>query len=140
MQLREAFKRGIETTLAVLDEDLCKIEQWAKGREYRSVLYTERNTLSEEQCKAILSEIAGMRELLRELRDDLGLEGRVRSAASDIWGKCAILAVDLEELKGRYLSRYGTPPAELVEYLDPRVIRLIASVNHIFRLVEKSRI
>jgi len=92
------------------------------------------------QREAILSEVAGMREMLRELRDDLGLEGRVRGAANDIWGKCAILSINLVELEGRHLAGYGEPPGELIEYLDPRVKWLIASINHLFRLVEKSRI
>ena len=140
MQLGDNFKRGIETTLALLDEALCEMEEWARGREQRSVLYSERNTLSAAQRDEILSEVAGMREMLRELQNDLELQGRLRGGANDIWGKCAVLAVNLEELKGRHLTRYGTPPQDLVEYLDPRVERLIASVNNIFRLVEKSKI
>lgn len=71
---------------------------------------------------------------------DLGLEGRVRGGANDIWGKCAVLAVNLEELKGKHLARYGELPRDLVEFLDPRIERLIASINHIFRLAEKSKI
>jgi len=140
MQLGENFKRGIETTLVVLDEALCEFEEWANGRERRSVFYSDRNTLSARQRDVILSEVAGMRKMLQELKDDLGLEGRVRGGANDIWGKCAILAVNLEEMKGKHLARYGNPPRDLVEYLDPRVKRLIATVNRIFRLVDKSRI
>jgi hypothetical protein len=140
MQLRENFKRGIETTLVFLDEALCEFESWAKGRERCSVFYSERNTLSDAQRDAILSEVAGMREMLRELRDNLGLEGRVRGGANDIWGKCAILSVNLAELQGKHLARYGKAPPGLVEYLDPRVKRLIASINYLFRLVEKSKI
>ena len=140
MQLGESFKRGIEITLVALDEALCEFEQWAQGREQQSVFYSERNTLSAAQRDEILSEVAGMREMLRELQIGLGLEGRVRGGANDIWGKCAILAVNLEELKGKHLAGYGEPPPELVEYLDPRMERLIASLNNIFRLTEKSKI
>jgi hypothetical protein len=140
MQLGESFKRGIEITLVGLDEALCDFEQWAQGREQRSVFYSERNALSPAERNTILSEVAGMREMLREIKDDLGLEGRVRDGANDIWGKCAILAVNLEELKGKHLAGYGEPPPDLVEYLDPRMERLITSLNHIFRLTEKSKI
>jgi hypothetical protein len=140
MHIGENFKRVIEATLAVLDEALCEFEEWAKGRERRSVFYSEKNTLSDAQRDAILSEVAGMREILRELQDDLGLEGRVRGGANDIWGKCAVLAVNLEELKGEHLARYGNPPPELVKHLDPRIKRLIVSINRIFQLVDKSRI
>jgi len=140
MQLGENFKRGIETTLAILDEALCEFEEWGNGRERRSVFYSEHNTLSPSQREQILSEVTGMREMLRELRGDLELEGRIRGVANNIWGKCAVLSVNLEELKGKHLGGYGEPPRRLVEYLDPRIKRLIASINHIFRLVEKSRI
>ncbi len=140
MQLGDNFKRGIETTLVVLDRALCEFEQWAQGHEQQSVLYSERNTLSGVQREEILREVVGMRETLRELQDDLGLEGRVRGVANNIWGTCAVLAVNLEELRGKHLARYGTPPEELVDYLDPQIERLISSVNLIFRLVEKSKI
>ena len=140
MQLGENFKRGIETTLAILDEALCEFEEWGNGRERRSVFYSEHNTLSPSQREQILSEVTGMREMLRELRGDLELEGRIRGVANNIWGKCAVLAVNLEELKGKHLTRYGKVPSDLVEYLDPRIEPLIASINHIFRLVDKSRI
>ena len=140
MQLGENFKRGIETTLVSLDEALCEFELWANGRELRSVLCSERNKLSPAQREAILSEVAGMREMLRELRDDLGLEGRIRGGANNISGTCAVLSVNLEELKGRHLGRYGEPPPELLEYLDPRIKSLMTSLNHIFRLAENSKI
>jgi len=140
MQLGENFTRSIETTLVLLDEALCEFQEWAQGREQRSVFYSERNTLSDAQRDAILSEVAGMRQILRELQDDLGLEGRVSGGANTIWGKCAVLSVNLEELKGRHLGRYGKPPRELIEYLDPRIDQLMASLQHIFRLAEKSKI
>lgn len=140
MQVRDSIKRSIETTLVILDEALCQFEEWARGKERHAVFYQERNSLSEAQRAEILLEIANMREIFRELQDDLGLEGRVRGVADNIWGSCAVLAVDLQEIKGRYLHRYGNPPPELVAYLDPRLERLIAAVNQIFRTVEKSRI
>jgi len=67
------------------------------------LFYSERNTLSPAQQEAILSEVAGMREMLQELRDDLGIEGRIRGGANSIWGKCAVLAVNLD-MEGFWLS------------------------------------
>jgi hypothetical protein len=84
MQLGDNFKRGIEATLAVLDEALCKFEEWAHEREQRSVFFSEHNSLSPAQREQILSEVAGIREMLRELRDDLGLEGRINGVANKI--------------------------------------------------------
>lgn len=139
MQINENFKNRIATTLLLLDEAICEFEQWANGRENKSVLYSERNNLSKDQRQEILLKIGEMQEVLKELQHELGLATKIHSGAQDIWGKCAVLSVNLEELKGKHLVGYGNPPKEMSEYLDPRIDRLIASVDYIFRLVEKSR-
>jgi hypothetical protein len=40
-ELSGGQRRTIATTLTILDEALCEFELWAKGREVRSVLYSE---------------------------------------------------------------------------------------------------
>jgi hypothetical protein len=134
--LSEPHKRGINTTLTLLDEALNELEQWGHGREIRSVLYMETNTLSPEQRKAILSEVKNMRERLLELRNTLHLEGSTRDAVRTIRGQCSSVWVNLSELQGRHLSRYGEPPLGLAEYLEPRIEELIGHMRYISRLVE----
>jgi len=130
-EVRETHKRGISITLAILDETLCEVEQWANGREIRSVFYTERNTLSGWQRQEMLFEIAQMRSLLQELRGTLGLEPTVQDVGAAIRGKCAGLWEHIVELKAKYLTRYGDVPAGLGDYLDPRAERLIQGITHI---------
>ncbi len=48
-----------------------------------------------------------MRARLLLLRDALGLEGDVQSAAQAIWGQCSSLREQLIELEGKRLKRYG---------------------------------
>jgi len=139
MQLGDNLRRGLETTLGILDEILCEFEEWARGREHRSVLYSEHNSLSPSDRDALLSEIAEMRSVLQEFRDDLALEGRMREAAHSIWGSCAVLLTNLEELTGKHLARYGDIPRQLPEYLEPRIRRLMSSLQHIFRLAAKPK-
>ncbi len=43
--LNEAHHSRIRITLTLLDEALVKFEEWAQGREVRSILYREKNTL-----------------------------------------------------------------------------------------------
>lgn len=129
--ISEAHKRGISITLTLLDETLCEVEQWANGREIQSVFYRERNTPSGSQPQQILSEVAQMRDVLRELQEKLGLEPRIEDVKAAIRGKCSGLWEHIVELKAKYLRRYGEVPAELEEYLDPQAERLIQGILHI---------
>jgi len=127
----EAHKRGISITLTILDETLCEVEQWANGREIQSVFYREHNTLSKSQRQKMLSQIAQMRAILRELQEALGLEPGLEDVRSAIRGKCAGLWEHIVELKAQYLRRYGDVPEELGEYVDPRAEQLIQGILHI---------
>ncbi len=126
--MSDAHKRGISITLVILDETLCEVEQWAKGREMQSVFYKEHNALSTRQRQKMLSEIAEMRSLLQEMRDAIGIEPTVEDAGDAIRGKCSGLWEHIVELKAKHLRRYGEAPAGLGEYLDPRAEQLIQGI------------
>jgi len=131
----ENHRRGISVTLTLLDEALCEIDQWAKGREVRSVLYQERNVLTPRQRKQLLSEVEEVRDVLQHLREDMGLEGKVQDGAARIWSLCAGQWEHLVELEGKHLRRYGSPPPQLVHYLEPKVAELIHRLSRISDLV-----
>jgi hypothetical protein len=134
---RQTHKRGISITLTILDETLCEVEQWANGRELRSVFYRERNALSSRQKEDILAEIGRMRSLLQELQETLGLEPAVQDVGAAIRGKCAGLWEHIVELKSKYLARYGEVPAGLGDYLDPRADQLIQGITHILDALKR---
>lgn len=75
-ELSQGHKNTIATTLAVLDEALCEFEQWAEGREIKSIFYREANELQPEQREAIKNQVARLREKLMEMR---GATARGRS-------------------------------------------------------------
>jgi hypothetical protein len=135
--LSESHRSRIRITLTLLDEALIKFEEWARGREVRSLLYTEENTLSSEERSGILAGIAGMRRIILELRDNLQLEARPQDVAKSIRGHCYILWVDVLEMTGRYLRGFGEPPPELVNYLDPKANRILEYLDHIKILLLK---
>ncbi len=81
--LNEAHNSRIRITLAILDEALVKFEKWAQGREVRSILYREENTLDPERRVGLLGDIAGIPRIIQELRDDLHLEACSTWAASE---------------------------------------------------------
>ena len=67
--LSENHRRGISSTLVLLDEMLCRFERWAEGEAFTGVLYREHNTLSAKHRRRILKEIAALRNLQAEPRD-----------------------------------------------------------------------
>lgn len=135
----DIHRRGITVTLTLVDETLCEVEQWAKGREIKSVLYKERNSLTEKQKQKMLSEIARMRRTLLAISDALGLEAEVCSAANDVRSKCSGLWEHVAELKAKHLKRYGDVPAELEDFLDPLADQLIEGLVHILDAIKIRR-
>jgi len=105
--MSENHRRGISVTLGLLEQALCEFEEWAKGREVRSVLYEEHNDLAEGQREEILREVESMRRVLRQMKHFLDLKDICRSAKGEIWARCSALWEGLVELEGKYLKRYG---------------------------------
>jgi hypothetical protein len=135
VQVGPNHRRGISTTLTFLDEALCEFEQWAKGREMRSVLYKERNMLSPQQRRALLAEIGRVRRLLRDLQDSLGLAASTQDAAQAVWGRCSALREHIVELEARHLRRYGKVSPDLAAFLDPRVEQLLDRLDRMSAIV-----
>ena len=133
--MSENHRRGITTALRFLDEMVCGFEVWARGRQVRSVLYEERNTLSEAQRRELLAEVAAVREALREVKERLGLEGEVLHASRDIWSRASAFREHLMELEGRALRRYGKVPPPLGRFMDALVARLLRRLDRIVAIV-----
>jgi hypothetical protein len=129
--LSESHRSRIRITLTLLDEALCKFVEWAQGREIRAVLYAEDNDLSPRQREEILAGVNDIRQLMGELRDDLELEIHSQSATKAIIASCYILWVDVLESTGKHLRGFGEPPQELVNYLDPKLHRILQYIDSI---------
>ncbi|MCX8053954.1 MAG: hypothetical protein N3B12_09105 [Armatimonadetes bacterium] len=134
--LSEAHRRGIRATLVFVDEALCEIQQWAEGRELCSELYRERNKLSTDQRRLLIGELERMRQVLANLRDELGLEIEVRGAEAAVHSLACSLWPHLAELKGKHLKRYGPASLAAIERLALSVDELIAGVQ---RMAEIAR-
>jgi hypothetical protein len=134
----ENHRRGITTTLTLFDELLCRVEEWAQGREVRSVLHLERNRLTKAQRSRILAEVAKLRRLLESARRQLGLEPAGHDAAADIWSRCAVFREYVMELESRQLHRYGEVPSDLADYVDSLAPRLLAALDRIIAAVSSS--
>lgn len=136
--LSEAHRSRIRITLTLLDEALVKFEEWAQGREVRSVLYCEENTLDPERRAGLLADIAGIRRIMQELRDGLHLKASPQDIAKTMQAHCYILWVDVLEMTGKYLRSFGDPPPGLVHYLDSKAHRILQYLDHLKALLNKS--
>jgi hypothetical protein len=137
--MSDNHKRTISVTLALLDEAMCKFDRWARGEKVNSVLYEMRNSLSDDQRSSLADELHEIREILREIRDHLGLERKVETAEKWMQGECSILWTYLVELEERYLRSYGAVPSGLSEYLDPQVALLTQKMRRISDIVAKKQ-
>jgi hypothetical protein len=118
--LSESHRSRIRVTLTLLDEALVKFEEWAQGREVRSLLYIEENTLTPDERAKLLAAIAEIRCIIKELRDDMGLAACPQDIMKTIRGHCYLLWINVLEMTSKYLRGFGEPPQELIDYLDPR--------------------
>lgn len=139
MDISPNHRKGISVALTSLDEMLCAVEAWARGREAQGVLYRAQNTLSPGRREQLLTEVTLMRQLLKRLVGILGLEGRTETAADDVWGMCAALRAHLMELESGPLHRYGPVSSQLSKLMDSYVPRLIDGLDRISRLVSQDR-
>jgi hypothetical protein len=128
-------RRGITSALAHLDETICDIEQMVNAEDTSSELYMERNALSDSQKREVLLEIAALRRLLAELRQTLNLIPVTRDVGASVSGSCMLLWESVIELQGRYLKRYGEPPKDLVEFLDPKTDEIVCHLDRIVRVL-----
>jgi len=57
MDISPNHRKGISVALTSLDEMLCAVEAWARGREAQGVLYRAQNTLSPGRREQLLTEV-----------------------------------------------------------------------------------
>ncbi len=135
--LGESHRSRIRITLTILDEALTKFAAWAQGQEVRALLYAEENDLSPRQKEELLADVAGIRQVMQELHEDLALETQPQNVTQAIRASCYVLWVDVLEMTGKYLRGFGEPSPQLVDYLDPKAHQILQYLDHIKILLAK---
>jgi len=138
-EFSEDHRRHIGTTLSILDENLCSFERLTRGHAARGVLYEETNDLSPAVRRSIRKEISNLRDLLREMQGDLGLQPTRQTASHLIWIGCSMLWEHLVEIESRYLKAYGPVPAGLASPHDEKTRKVIERLQRISRLARSGR-
>jgi hypothetical protein len=136
IDLSSNYKRAIGMTLTLLDKTICVFDEWAGGREHCSVLYAESNRLTPVQREAILAGTANIRTILKELRDTLGLDITVQSAAGYLWSQCSGLWANLTEIESKRLKGYGDAPQGFAEFFDPKLSEIERRLKDILSILK----
>ncbi len=131
------YKRTIGTAFTLLDKTICEFEEWAGGRERHSVLYVESNGLTPVQREAILAGTAVIRGIIIALKDALGLEVTVQSAAGSIWSQCSALWASLAEIESKRLKGYGAAPQGFAAFFDPTLSEIEKQLNDILGILKR---
>ncbi|MBN1900190.1 hypothetical protein JW926_02540 [Candidatus Sumerlaeota bacterium] len=135
--INENHRRGISSTLILLDEMLCMFENWAKGEAGCGILYREINDLNDSQIKSLLRRISALRNLIGEMRDRLSLSDKTIQLSGKIWAQSSAFSNHLIELESKYLRGYGEIAADAVRYLDAQSHKLVSELKGITKIFKK---
>lgn len=138
IELNENHSRSISITLQLVDRALCEWNDWCTGTLRVGLLYRQLDTLSEAQKNQLRQKIAVIRQLMADLRNDLGLQSKDVPTSSAIAGHASVLWEMLTELNSRGLRAYGAVPEELGAYLDPIGDELAKQMSSISGSLSKS--
>jgi hypothetical protein len=119
IDLSENHRRGISSSLHLLDKQLCQWEQWIEHHPAPGGMYQQRDNLSARQKGEVRRRISEMRRVIVQLREDLKLEPARPTTSSLIVGGANVLWEMLCELNSTSLRGYGDVPTELAQYLNP---------------------
>jgi hypothetical protein len=128
-------RRGLATTLSVLEEMLCEIERTLTGGGYKGVLFELRDDVPSPVKGEILKRISLIKERIEAVAEQFVLSKRSSDASSDFMGKLAYGWEILVGAKARYQRGYGTVAEGLAEVLDPQLDDILVLLDGVRDLV-----
>ncbi len=135
-QLLNPYQRdGLSTTLGVLDEMLCEIEQSVIVGCHKGVLYEMQDDVPAPVKKEIVRRISLTRERIEVITGQFALKKSTHKTSKNFLAKLAYGWEILEGAKARHLQRYGAVALELAEVLDPQLNNIIILVDEMRDLV-----
>ena len=135
-QLLNPYQRnGLSTTLSILDEMLCEIEQTMIGSGHTGVLHKMQDDVPTPVKKEIVNRISLIRDRIEVMKEQFALEESNHKASKNFLAKLAYGWEILEGAKARHLRRYGAVAQGLAEVLDPQLSDIIILVDEMRDLV-----
>jgi hypothetical protein len=131
--LNEAQKNSVSVTMVLADQALSLCERLLRQGGEQGRMYTIEDDLSVSQKEKLLHRIEEMRNILEQLDLSFQLTHHVSTLTQQIGGELTYVWTILEECGSRRLRGYGPVAESLKADLDPLLVRLIARI----RLIEK---
>jgi hypothetical protein len=82
--LNDNHRRSLSIILQLIDETLCRWDEWSRGHVRSGVMYCEQDSFRAAQKAEMVSRIVALREVIERLRRDLELDVKmVRTSESN---------------------------------------------------------
>jgi hypothetical protein len=133
--LNEAQKRTVSVTMVLADQALALCERLLRQGGEKGLLYTIEDDLSTVQKDKLLQRIQEMRQILEQLDVSFQLTHHVSTLTQLIGGELTYLWTMLEECASHRLRGYGQVSESLKSSLDPLLVRLIARIRAMERIM-----
>jgi hypothetical protein len=133
--LNEAQRRTVSVTMVLADQALALCERLLQQGGEKGLLYTIEDDLSTVQKDKLLQRIQEMRQILEQLDVSFQLTHHASTLTQLIGGELTYLWTTLEECASHRLRGYGPVSESLKSDLDPLLVRLIARIRAMERIM-----
>jgi hypothetical protein len=139
MQISQNHQRVIVVGLFTLKKSTELIEQLLTVQDRERITYKANDQLDDKIRNSVLQDVEKMRNIIRELKEELNLKPREESVAKNVWAEAAHIWEALCDMVSGELDRYGKTPKELADFWDPKVKELMEISLRIETKLNESR-
>ena len=125
MEISPNHQRVIGVGLYMLEKSLERIEDALITVDKERITYKVNDYPDDEARNSILQDIEQMRNIIKDLKDELNLQTQEESVVRKVRGEAAHIWEALSDMRSSGLDRYGKTPKGLADFWDPKVEELI---------------
>lgn len=142
MKLSASQTNSLRTVLRILEKRVDELNALCDTKERAGLLYSIKNTLSEQQIKQLKQKITRVKSIIEELTTQLKLEKEETDIRRLIESYLTASWEDLYSTTSKGLRAYGVVDASVKAELDPvieRLIKLLLSMIHLLEVKNNSK-
>jgi hypothetical protein len=125
MEFSQNHLRVIAVGLYTLEKSLERVEETLTAGHKEKITYKLNDYADDKVRNTALQDIEQIRNIIRDLKNELKLQPKEESITSKVRGEAAHMWERLCDLGSSGLNRYGETPKDLADFLGPRVEELI---------------
>ncbi|MCX7765784.1 MAG: hypothetical protein N2246_03645 [Candidatus Sumerlaeia bacterium] len=136
MRLSAAQTNSLRTVLRILEKRVDEINALCEIKEQRGLLYSVKNTLSDQQIKQLKQKIIKIKGIIEELTNKLKLEREESDLRRIIESYLSASWEDLCSTTSKGLRAYGAVDVSVKAELDPVIEQLNKLLLSMINLLE----